>query len=127
MTFREILARVVDDTPGALAGAIMGGDGIPIEEYAPVRDAVDLTAIAVEFERVLDESEKVAGALFGGSAGGLQELILTTSGLQLLFRRVDEECFLVVALDKTGGMGKARYLVRSILQDLHEALYLLDR
>ncbi len=121
MTFREILARVVDGTPGALAGAVMGQDGIPIEEYAAVRDAVDLTAIAVEFERVLDESEKVAGALFGG-AGGLQELIMTTAGPQLLFRRIDEECFLVVALDKTGGMGKARYLVRSILQDLHEAL-----
>ncbi len=122
MTFAEILARIVDGTPGALAGAIMGRDGIPIEEYAAVRDAVDLNAIAVEFERVLREAEKVASALFGPEAGELQELVLTTGGPQLLFRQVDDECFLVIVLEKTGGLGKARYLVRSILQDLHEAL-----
>jgi predicted regulator of Ras-like GTPase activity (Roadblock/LC7/MglB family) len=122
VTFGEILARVIDGTPGALAGAIMGRDGIPIEEYMPVRDAVDLNAIAVEFERVLTEAEKVTGAIFGAEVGGLQELVLTTGGPQLLFRRVDDECFLVIALEKTGGLGKARYLVRSILQDLHEAL-----
>ncbi len=122
MTFREMLAHVVDNTPGALAGAIMGRDGIAIEEYLVVRDAVDLNAIAVEFERVLDQAEKVVGALFGRGSGGLQELVLTTGGPQILLRPVDEECFIVLALERTGGMGKARYLVGSILQDLHEAL-----
>ncbi len=122
MTFREILARVIDGTPGALAGAIMGRDGIPIEEYLVSRDAVDLNAIAVEFERVLDQAEKVAGALFGKDSGGLHELVLVTGSTQILLRPVDEECFIVLALERTGGMGKARYLVGSILQDLHEAL-----
>ena len=32
MTFREILERVVLQTPGALAGAVMAADGIPIDE-----------------------------------------------------------------------------------------------
>lgn len=123
MIFRDILARVVDHTPGALAAAIMGRDGIAIDEYVAVRDAVDLNTIAVEFERVLEEAEKVVGAMFGRDSGGLQELVFTTAGgPQLLFRQVDEECFIVLALARTGGMGKARYLVRSILQDLHEAL-----
>jgi predicted regulator of Ras-like GTPase activity (Roadblock/LC7/MglB family) len=62
------------------------------------------------------------GALFGKGSGGLQELVLTTGGTQILLRPVDEECFIVLALERTGGMGKARYLVGSILQDLHEAL-----
>ncbi len=122
MTFREILARVVDGTPGALAGAIMGRDGIAIEEYVLVRDAVDLNAIAVEFERVLDQAEKVVGSLFGRGSQGLQELVLTTGGPQILLRPVDEEYFIVLALERTGGMGKARYLVGSILQDLYAAL-----
>ena len=55
MTFREMLVHVVDGTPGALAGAVMGRDGIPIDEYVRERDAVDLNTIAVEFERVLDK------------------------------------------------------------------------
>jgi predicted regulator of Ras-like GTPase activity (Roadblock/LC7/MglB family) len=122
VTFQEILAKVIDGTPGALAGAIMGRDGIAIEEYLVVRDSVDLNAIAVEFERVLDQAEKVVGALFGRGSGGLQELVLTTGGMQILMRPVDEECFIVLALERTGGMGKARYLVASILHDLHEAL-----
>ncbi len=123
MTFREMLVHVVDGTPGALAGAVMGRDGIPIDEYVRERDAVDLNTIAVEFERVLDEAEKVTGAVFGASASGLQELLITTGdGPQLLFRQIDDEYFLLVALSRTAGMGKARYLVRGILQDLREAL-----
>ena len=32
MTFREMLAIVVDRTPGALAGAIMGEDGLAVQK-----------------------------------------------------------------------------------------------
>lgn len=122
MTFREMLASIIDGTPGALGGAIMGRDGIALEEYELERDRVDLTAVAVEFERVLAQASKVAGALFGTRESGLEELAITTHGPQLLFRHIDDEYFLVIALEKTGSLGKARYLVRQILQDLQEEL-----
>ena len=122
MTFREILASVIDGTPGALGGAIMGRDGIALEEYELERDRIDLTVVAVEFERVLAQAGKVAGALFGSRGSGLEELVITTHGPQLLFRHIDDEYFLVIALEKTGSLGKARYLVRQILQDLQEEL-----
>ena len=122
MTFREILALVVDGTPGALAGAIMAGDGIPLDEYQAPGSDVDLTAIAVEFEGVLQQARKVTGAVFGDQGGVLEELVLTTGGPQLLFRHIDAEYFLVVALEGTGSLGKARYLVRSILQKVRQEL-----
>ena len=122
MTFREILETVVLQTPGALAGAVMAADGIPIDEYTREGESVDLAAVAVEFQRVLDQSRKVAGALYGGSGGGLEELLLITSGHQLLFRRIDDEYFVTIALEPTGSLGKARYLIRSLLHDLQEAL-----
>lgn len=122
MTFREILERVVQGTPGALAGAIMASDGIPVDEYVRDEARVDLAALAVEFQRVLDQSRKVAGALYGGSGGGLEELVLITSGHQLLFRQLDDDFFVAIALEPTGSLGKARYLVRSLLRDLQEAL-----
>ena len=122
MTFREILAGIVDETPGALAGAIMGQDGIPIEEYAPASEAPELTTVAVEFERVVDQASKVCAALYGGPRGGLEELVLVTAETQLLFRHIDDEYFLVVALSRSGSLGKVRYLIRSFLHNLQEEL-----
>ncbi len=122
MTFREILERVVLQTPGALAGAVMAADGIPVDEFERAEGSVELAAVAVEFQSVLDQSRKVAGALYGKSGGGLQELILITSGHQLFFRQIDDEFFVIIALETTGSLGKARYLVRSLLRELQEAL-----
>ncbi len=122
MTFREILANVIDGTPGAVAGAIMAGDGIPVDEYAVEGADVELATVAAEFERVLSQARKVSGSIYGETAGALHELILQTPAHQLLFRQIDDEYFLVVALEPTGMLGKARFLARSALDDLREEL-----
>ena len=122
MTFREILAAIVDGTPGALAGAVMSRDGIPVEEYETRSGQVELSAVAVEFERVLEQARKVTGSLFGRESQGLEELVLTTANHQLFFREIDSEYFVILAMDRHGVLGKARYLVRSVLQDLQEEL-----
>lgn len=120
MTFREMLATVVDRTPGAVAGAIMGDDGLAVEEYAPRPGRVELAAAAVEFQPVLAAARKIAGAQ--ESAAELEELILTTAKYQLLFRQLDDEYFLAIAFDSDGTLGKARYLVGTLLRDLREEL-----
>lgn len=120
MTFQEILTRVVDGTPGALAGAIMGGDGIAISDYARPKANVDLLAVAVEFLSVLDGARKVARTL--DASGSLEELVLTTSAHQLYFRQIDDEYFLVIALEPGGMLGKARWLVRSLMDALRSEL-----
>jgi len=122
MTFREILQTLVDKTPGALAAAVMAGDGVAIDEYARPGAEVDLGTIAIEFGRIFHQSQKVADALFGARDGALEELLLVTGGHQLFFRQLDEDSFLVLALDATGLVGKARYLARSLLQEIREAL-----
>ena len=122
MMFREILARVIDPTPGALAAAVMCNDGIPIDEYRKGEAKVDLHTVSVEFQRVLEQAQKVTGALYGGGGDGLEELILRTAQHQLLFRQIDDEYFLVVVLSHDGMLGKVRYLVRSVLHSLQEEL-----
>jgi len=122
MTFREILQTLVDRTPGALAAAVMAGDGVAIDEYARDGAEVDLGAIAVEFGRIFNQSQKVSEALYGARDGELQELLLVAGGHQLLFRRLDEDSFLVLALEQTGLVGKARWLARTLLQDIKDAL-----
>jgi predicted regulator of Ras-like GTPase activity (Roadblock/LC7/MglB family) len=122
MTFREILSTLVDQTPGALAAAVMAADGVAIDEYAREGAEVDLGAIAIEFGRIFHQSQKVADSLYGSRDGELHELVLVTSGHQLFFRQLDDEMFLVVALQPTGIVGKARWLARSLLDQIREAL-----
>ncbi len=120
MTFQEILNRVVDGTPGALAAAIMGADGVAICDYARGGAKVDLLAVAVEFLTVLESARKVARTL--DSSGALDELVLTTSAHQIFFRQIDDEYFLVVALEPGGMLGKARWLVRSMMDAIRSEL-----
>ena len=122
MTFREILSTVVERTPGALAAAVMAGDGVAIDEYAREGAEVDLGAIAVEFGRIFAQSQKIASALYGSRDGELDELLLVLGGHQILFRRLDEDSFLLLALDQNGLVGKARWLARNLLQDIRDAL-----
>ena len=121
MTFRELLAEIVDRTPGAVAATIMGQDGIAIDEYIAA-PTLDLTAVAVESEQLLMQARKVCGSLFERPDDRLEELVLTTGSNQLLFREIDREYFLIVVLDRHGLLGKARYLVANALQDLREEL-----
>jgi len=122
MTFREILQSLVDQTPGALAAAVMAGDGVAIDEYARPGSDVDLGAIAIEFGRVFHQSQKVASALDSSRDGMLEEMLLVTGANQVYFRQLDDDSFLVIALEATGIIGKARYLARTLVQEIREAL-----
>jgi hypothetical protein len=48
--------------------------------------------------------------------------VLVTTRHQLFFRRIDDEYSLALALTPTGVLGKARWRVRALLQELREAL-----
>lgn len=117
MTFREALAQLVDGTPGARAAVIMGSDGIAVEEYHAGDPPIDLATTAVECQRILEEARKVVG-LLGDSGGDLEQLMLQTGDHQLLFHPIDDEYFLVLALNRGGFLGKARYLLGGLLREI---------
>ncbi len=124
MNFEPILRKMVEGVSGAIGIALMGSDGIPIAElYAPGVDATaadgEVSAAGVEFGRILDEVRKAADAIGGGR---LEETVIGLARYWLLFRVVDEELFLVVALEPRGNLGKARFLMRRFLLDLQQEL-----
>jgi predicted regulator of Ras-like GTPase activity (Roadblock/LC7/MglB family) len=122
MTFREILAQIVQGTPGGLAAAVMGSDGIPIDEHRSAGESLDLAAVAVEFQRVLDQAKKVSATLYGRGEIEPEELVLVTAEHQLIFRQIDAEYFVVMALEKNGMLGKARFLIRALLESIRQEL-----
>ncbi len=124
MSFESILQSVIDDCRGALAIALMGADGIPVAEAqsevvhedGPV---ADIATASVEFGRILGEIAKASDALGGGS---LSETVISLARFTLIFRSVDEELILIMALAPDGNLGKARYLMRRHLIAIREEL-----
>jgi len=125
MSFDAILEEIVNACGGGLAAALMGNDGIPIVEVVSERDGVreilveEIGTAGAEFGRILAEIAKASDALGGG---WVHETAVVLSRFTLIFRNVDDETFLVVAIAPDGNLGKARYLIRRQLNLLRQEL-----
>ena len=125
MSFTETLRSLVDDCGGGLGAALMGNDGIPIEQVSasgaagPSLPHDEIGAAGVEFGRILEEMRKASDAL-GGCA--VVETVVTLARFTLVLRVVDSDTFLVLALAPDGNLGKARYLIRRHLLAIREQL-----
>jgi predicted regulator of Ras-like GTPase activity (Roadblock/LC7/MglB family) len=124
MSFKTILQAIVDGCGGGLGAALMGNDGIPIEQVtasarASAMPRDDVGAAGVEFGRILEEIRKASDALGGGS---LTETVVSLAHFILILRHIDDDTFVVLALAPDGNLGKARYLIRRHLLELREEL-----
>ncbi len=127
MSFENILREILNECGGGLGIALMGSDGIPIAQInaqleggAPNPLGEDIGIAGVEFARILSEIQKASDAL---GAGALAEAVINLAGFQLLFRCVDEDVILILAISHEGeNPGKARYLIRRHLVALRHEL-----
>jgi predicted regulator of Ras-like GTPase activity (Roadblock/LC7/MglB family) len=125
MIFDAILDEIVSGCGGGIAAALMGNDGISIAEVVSEREGVreilveEIGTAGAEFGRILAEIGKASDALGGGT---VQETSVVLSRFTLVFRNVDDETFLVVAIAPDGNLGKARYLIRRQLTFLRQEL-----
>jgi predicted regulator of Ras-like GTPase activity (Roadblock/LC7/MglB family) len=124
MSFTSLLREIVEGCGGGIGAALMGNDGIPIEQVAGTAAASgplaeDIGTAGVEFGRILDEIRKASDALSGGA---VEETVVRLARFTLIFRTIDEESFLVVALAPDGNLGKARYLIRRQLLAIRREL-----
>jgi len=114
MSFAATLRTIVEECGGGIGAALMGNDGIPIEQIthsgAGAADgALDVESAGVEFGRILEDIRKTFDSLAGGS---VEETIVRGARFSLVFRAVDDDYFLIVAVAPDGNLGKARYLIR---------------
>ena len=124
MSFAALLREIVEGCGGGIGAALMGNDGIPIEQVTANHAvenplAEDIATAGTEFGRILEEIRKASDAVAGGA---VVETTILLSRVMLVFRTVDEETFLVVALAADGNLGKARYLIRRQLLALRQEL-----
>jgi len=124
VSFKEILQEIVEGCGGGMGAALMGMDGLPIEQVGSERESEvplleDISVAGVEFQRVLEETHKASDGI---EAGSMEETVLIFARISLVFRPVDEETFLVVAVAPDGNLGKARYLIRKNLYAIRQEL-----
>ena len=124
MSFAAMLREIVEGCNGGIGAALMGNDGIPIEQVTASHAvanplAEDIATAGTEFGRILEEIRKASDAVAGGA---VIETTILLSRVTLVFRAVDEDTVLVVALAADGNLGKARYLIRRQLLALRQEL-----
>jgi predicted regulator of Ras-like GTPase activity (Roadblock/LC7/MglB family) len=124
MIFQPTLRAIVDGVTDAVGVALMGSDGIPIDQAMGASEAgrvlhEEFSAAGVEFGRILDEIRKASDALGGGA---LRETVVSLARFTLVLHAVDDDTFLVLALLPDGNLGKARYLLRRHLPAIRAAL-----
>jgi predicted regulator of Ras-like GTPase activity (Roadblock/LC7/MglB family) len=124
MSFASILQTIVDECGGGLAAALMGSDGIPIEQVEVSADSGhalndEVGVLGVEFGRILEEMRKASDSVGGG---GLEEVSVRLANFWVLMRMVDDETYLILAIAPDGNAGKARFLMRRHLLALRDEL-----
>lgn len=119
MSFRERLKGIVEGVDGGVGAVIMGYDGIAIDEYVREGASVDVQLMAVEYSALLRDVRKTIEVL---DAGGMDEVSINTGLFRTVIRVINDDFFVVLALDREGNYGKGRYLLKRDAPAFREAL-----
>lgn len=119
MSFRDVIEGLHRKDPGVKAGALVGGDGLTVEEWHAPADACDLPALCAEAVRFFRESDRIATENGLGAAG---EIYLAGEQGRVFVRRVTDDYFLVVVTSTDSVPGKCRFLLRQAARRTREML-----
>jgi predicted regulator of Ras-like GTPase activity (Roadblock/LC7/MglB family) len=103
-SLEAILAHLVEHVDGAVVAAIGSADGLVVEQHPPAEH--DLAATAAELTHVLGGVTRALGEHLG--AGATRELMITTERTLAFVRIVTPDLYLLVTMDPSGNLGKAR-------------------
>ncbi len=118
MIFSEILQRITDEEKDAMGIAIVGMDGIVVEERVVERN-IDLTSISAEYSSVLKDIDRVSDSL---KFGAVKELVVVTDKAIILMKGINKDYFIIFAIRPDGNIGKGRFLIRRELPRLEKEL-----
>jgi predicted regulator of Ras-like GTPase activity (Roadblock/LC7/MglB family) len=109
MSIKAVLKEMVESVDGGLGVVVIGYDGISIDEYIKEDAPVDLQLLAVEYATVLKEIRKAVDVL---NTGEMEEVSINTDVSRVVIRVINDDLFIVFAIDHGGNYGKGRYVLR---------------
>ena len=116
--FAQMLEEAVGRVSGAESALLMGFDGILVDMHTGNSDS-DVESMGMEFSVLLKEVRKAADLMNAGSAG---EMTVRTDKLLAVLRVINEEYFVAMTLVPEGNLGKARFVLRTMVPTMGEAL-----
>lgn len=117
--FREALQEVVTGTEGGVAALVMGFDGIAVDHYVRDDGQLDVDTIGMEYSVVLKDIQKAADMLDSGKA---QEVAVRAERMTTVMRLINDQYFVALAIQPEGNVGRGRYLLRTRVAAMREAL-----
>ncbi len=117
--FKQVLREVVERTDGAIAGLVMGFDGIPVENYVKADGVFDIETVGMELSFILTQIMKAAEMLDAGTA---KEVSIQAEGMTTIIRLLNSQYFAALTLRPTGNFGKGRFLLRTLTPKLLDDL-----
>ena len=113
--FRELLEKLLQETPGARSATLMGFDGIAIDTCDAPAAGGNEQAAAVELGAIASQLRRAAESL---GAGEVREVTLETDGMVTVLRPLTTEYFVALTVGPDGFAGKGRYLMRVLAPKL---------
>lgn len=108
--FTEMLDRVLNETPGAVAVTLMGFDGIAIESRSS-GDASQHQVAIIELGNIASQLRRISETM---GTGDVNEMMVQTGELTTVLRPLTPDYFLALSLAPGGNSGKGRYLMRVV-------------
>jgi predicted regulator of Ras-like GTPase activity (Roadblock/LC7/MglB family) len=116
MGFAESLKRVMAGAEDALGVAMVGMDGIVVDEQKRDGD-LDLQSLGAEYCGLMKTVEKTSSTL---SLGMARELSIVSEKGMVIVRRINPDYFLLLVMHPEGNFGKGRFLLRREIASLEK-------
>jgi predicted regulator of Ras-like GTPase activity (Roadblock/LC7/MglB family) len=108
MSFSEVLKELAEGIPGSKGAAVVGMDGIIVEELA-AEAGVDLQSVGAEYGNLLKGAQAASRSL---QIGKTEEISIAAERAWLVMRKINEDYFIALLLSPESNMGKGRFLLR---------------
>lgn len=116
MSFSATLKEIVDSVGGAVSAAVIGLDGIPVEDYT-IEKMVNLDDFVAEASAVINAIKTASGTL---NLGETEEFSISLNKCILLFRRINKDYYIALVLKPGGNTGKGRFVIKTAVSRLEK-------
>ena len=108
MPLKDSLNSLIKSVDGSLAAIIMAYDGISIDEVIVKWPALDMQLLFVEYAAILRAVKHAVDVI---KMGDLEEVSVSTTGVCVIVRVLNDDLFAALVLNRDGNTGKGRHLL----------------